>query len=322
MSRASLIPTDASARTRIAGALGAFAIGIAVAAQARINGALGVRLDDGVAAALISFGCGLLVLCVVVAGSARLRAGAAAARAALGTRLPWWQYAGGMCGAFYVASQGLSAAVLGVALFGVAVIAGQLTSSLVVDRLGLGPGGATAVTVPRVAGSVLALAGVIVASWGQFHAGDVWLVLLPAAAGLGIAWQQAMNGHVGAVTGPLVATWINFGVGTVALTLALVVEVAVRGLPERLPPDPWLYLGGFLGIAFIAMGVVVVRWVGVLLLGLGTVAGQMVGGVLLDVLFPAQRALTVPVLVGCGITVLAVLVAAGRSPARRPAALA
>ena len=36
--------------------------GVAVAVQSRINGELGVRLEDGIAAAVVSFGVGLLVL--------------------------------------------------------------------------------------------------------------------------------------------------------------------------------------------------------------------------------------------------------------------
>jgi transporter family-2 protein len=50
----------------------------------------------------------------------------------------------------------------------------------------------------------------------------------------------------------------------------------------------WLYGGGSLGVAFIAMAAVVVRTLGVLRLGLATVAGQLVGAVLLDMLVPAS----------------------------------
>nr|WP_246868878.1 DMT family transporter [Saccharopolyspora sp. ASAGF58] len=38
-------------------------------------------------------------------------------------------------------TQGMAATALGVAMFTVAVVAGQISSGLVVDRLGLGPAG-------------------------------------------------------------------------------------------------------------------------------------------------------------------------------------
>uniref|UniRef100_UPI000ABD62B5 DMT family transporter n=1 Tax=Nocardia acidivorans TaxID=404580 RepID=UPI000ABD62B5 len=44
-------------------------IGAGVAVQARVNGALGERLGDGVAAAVVSFGTGLIVVAAVCAGT-------------------------------------------------------------------------------------------------------------------------------------------------------------------------------------------------------------------------------------------------------------
>jgi transporter family-2 protein len=163
-----------------------------------------------------------------------------------------------------------------------------------------------------VVGAVLALAAVVCASAGEFDAGVAALVfaILPAVAGLGIAWQQAVNGKVGAVGGPFVAAWLNFAVGTVALVVVLCGVFLVRGLPSALPDELWLYTGGALGVAFIAAGALVVRWIGVLLLGLAAVAGQVIGAVALDAFFPTGRSLTVPVLLGCALAVIAVAIAA------------
>lgn len=51
---------------RVLGAVLAGGSGMAVAGQSRINGELAVRLGDGVAAALVSFSTGLLVLGLLV----------------------------------------------------------------------------------------------------------------------------------------------------------------------------------------------------------------------------------------------------------------
>ena len=55
------------------------------------------------------------------------------------------------------------------------------------------------------------------------------------------------------------------------------------------PPagDWWLYAGGPLGVVFIAVGAAVVRYTGVLLLGLGMIAGQVTGALVIDLLVPA-----------------------------------
>ena len=45
---------------------GAVAIGLMTAIQARINGVLGVRLDDGIVAGLVSFSVGLAALVVAI----------------------------------------------------------------------------------------------------------------------------------------------------------------------------------------------------------------------------------------------------------------
>lgn len=318
-----------TARMRLGVACG-FGIGAGVAVQARINGALGARLHDGIAAAVISFGTGLVLLVIAFALSGRLRGGLAEVRAAVGDgRLRGWQLLGGLCGAFFVASQGLTVAAIGVTAFTVAVVAGQLVSSLVVDRLGLAPSGRTPVTPLRAAAAVIAVGAVFLASGGRSGAApaglalpeslreapDVLLIALPALAGIGLAWQQAVNGRVGAVGGPAPATLINFAVGFAALcAVESVVLLTVSGLGP-LPTEPWLYLGGAIGVAFIGLGAVTVRWIGVLLLGLTSVAGQLVASVLLDLLVPGGPGLRSRAIVGCALVLLA-LVLAMRRPNR------
>ncbi|MFI6328797.1 DMT family transporter [Micromonospora chersina] len=314
-------PPTLSTTRRIAGTGLATASGVAVAVQSRINGELGVRLADGIAAAVVSFGVGLLVLLVLVPATPGGRRGLAALRAALrdGSLRPW-QCLGGVCGAFLVATQGLTIGTLGVAVFTVAVVAGQTGSSLLVDRAGVGPTGRQPVTPNRLVGAVLTVLAVLLAVGDRLgDPGALALALLPLAAGVGIAWQQAVNGRVrGAAGSAMTATLVNFTVGTVALLATFAVEVAVRGRPAgSFPAEPWLYVGGPIGIVFIALAAAIVRFTGVLLLGLATIAGQVVGAVLLDVLLPtAASHPTRTTLLGAGLTLVAVLVAALGPPPR------
>ncbi|SHG51131.1 DMT family transporter [Streptoalloteichus hindustanus] len=303
------------------GLAAALGIGLVMSVQSRINGELGRRLGDGIGAAVVSFGGGLVLLVVLVSAMPSGRRGIARVRDALrGGALRPWQCLGGVCGAFFVVSQGLAVATLGVALFTVAVVAGQAGSSLLVDRVGVGPAGPQPVTLPRVLGAGLAVASVLVAVSGRLGEPSGWaLAALPALAGAAMAWQQAVNGRVRVAAGAsLPPTLVNFLTGTVALLVALAVDLAVRGFPGALPGDWWLYLGGPLGIVFIASAAAVVRLTGVLVLGLGSVAGQLVGAVLLDVFAPAPgQAADTATFVGTGLTLVAIVLAIlpGRSSA-------
>ncbi|WP_107653582.1 DMT family transporter [Nocardia suismassiliense] len=317
-----------TARARL-GLVFGFGIGAGVAVQGRINGALGARLHDGIAAATISFGSGLLILVIAFAFSARLRGGVVQVRRALaaGTLRPW-HLLGGLCGAFFVACQGLTVAAIGVTAFTVAVVAGQLLSSLVVDRLGVAPNGRTPVTALRFGGAALGVAAVMLAGSGRSGAPSgalsvpdslrgaptALLIILPALAGIGLAWQQAVNGRVGQAGGPLPATLVNFCVGLIALVVLEAAVLLGSGLPAEFPTQPWLYLGGLIGIAFIALAALTVRWIGVLLLGLTSIAGQLLMSIALDLATPTSAGLSATAVIGSVLTLVAVGIATRSQP--------
>ena len=296
------------------GLLGAILIGVLTATQSRINSQLSIALDDGYLAAAISFTTGFVVLSVAMllwrAGRAGLRAAFSAVRA---REIPWWYLAGGAGGALFVLSQGLTGAVVGVALFTVAIVSGQTVSGLVLDARGLGTVGRRRITVTRIVGSALALVAVGWAVSSQF-AGDVawWVLALPFVAGLAISVQQAVNGQVRQVAGSaLTATFMNFLVGATLLVLAAVVHSLVAGLRPSLPTAPWFYLGGLIGVCFIGLSVVVVKTTGVLLLGLGSVGGQLTTALLFDLLLPIPGHVVVwTTVAGTVLTLAAVVIAA------------
>lgn len=270
---------------------GAALIGVLTAVQARINGQLGARIGDGFAAAVISFGSGLAVLVVLSVAVPQGRRGFAAL--ATGVRagtIPLWMLCGGVAGALSVATQSLAVGIIGVALFTVGVVAGQTVSGLLLDRSGIGPAGVVAVTPARLVGGALAMLAAGVALAGGVQAPAV-LVVLPFLVGAGIAWQSAVNGRLRQRVGaPLTATLVNFIGGTAVLGVAEVVHTATAGPPASYPPEPWLYLGGVIGVAYIFLAAALVAYTGVLLLGLGTVVGQVVTSVLIDVLWPTSAA--------------------------------
>lgn len=297
-----------SPRRKALGVTLALVGGLAIAGQSSINGRLAGRVDDPMLAAVISFGGGLVVLLTLLSVVPRMRVGVRRLRVAVDAgSLRRWQLLGGLGGATLVAGQAVTVGVLGVAMFTVGVVTGQTISGLFVDRAGLGPAGARAITSQRLAGAVLMLIAVVVTTAGGLSSAgsQTWLLVLPLAAGVAVAVQQAINGRVGvAAHDPMTATLVNFAVGTTALLVCWAVSLLVRGPGAgALPDNPLLYVGGLIGIGFIALAALVVRWIGVLVLGLATIAGQLVGSLLLDLLLPAR-----PGMVGTA-TVLGVAVA-------------
>jgi transporter family-2 protein len=289
------------------------AAGAGLAVQARLNGELGTRLGDGVAASLASTTAGMVVLLALVPTVAAGRRGLRFVGAALRTGgLRWWHCCGGVGGALFVAGQGVSVGALGVAVFTVAVVGGTAVGSLVADRAGLGPGGNHPITAGRVGGAVACVAAVAIAAHDRLGGqGTLLLVGLPLLAGVAATVQSALNGRVGAAArSPWPATLVSFVVAEVALGLALLVGWGVRGAPAgRLPAEPWLYAAGLVGIVVIATAARFVGQVGVLVFSLASVAGQLLGALALDTLTAGPEP-SVATWIGTAVTFGAVVLAA------------
>lgn len=294
--------------------------GVGVAVQSRVNGELGARLDDGFTAALISFGSGWVILLVLLAVSRRGRAGMRSVVAALRDgRLAWWMLLGGLAGALFVLAQGLVAGIIGVAIFTIAIVTGQTITGLVVDSTGFAGVQRTPLRPARLIGAALTVVAVGVAVAPRLSDGTFapTAIVLPLIAGLAIGFQQAFNGRLrGESQSALAATTINFTVGTAALVVAVIVHLLVAGLPEPLPSNPLLYIGGAVGTIFIAIQSVTVGRIGVLVLGLSLVAGQLAAALVFDVVAPLGPGSSVATAVAVGLAFAGVLVASIRR--RRP----
>lgn len=301
----------------IAGLPLAIAAGLFIPLQGRINGALGVALGDGIGAAVVSFSTGLVVMAVISLALPKGRAGLARILPAVRERqFPPYYVLAGCIGALFVFAQSFTVAVLGVALFTVAAVTGQTLSGLLVDRMGIGPAGKRPITGIRVLGSALTVAAVAWAVSPRFSAGESGLqlllpVLLPLLAGFLMSFQQAMNGtatvHYGS---PIAATFVNFIAGAVLLWVAWLIKLAVAGAGNALPAQWWYYLGGPLGCVFIGVGALLVRSLGVLVTGLGMIAGQLLGSLGLDLIFPVPGSVVaLPTVLGTLLTLGAIILA-------------
>ena len=120
----------------------AFLGGCLSAVQSRMNGQLAQSTGDALEAAVWSFGTGLVVMTVIVIAVRPIREGVRRVPVAVRDgSLKWWHVLGGLLGGYFVAVQSATVPALGVAIFMVAIVAGQSSNSLLVDRAGLGPAG-------------------------------------------------------------------------------------------------------------------------------------------------------------------------------------
>lgn len=310
-----------------------FGVGALVTVQGKLNGELKVAIGDGVVAAAIGFAAGLVLMALIVLPTRAGRHGIALLRPALGSgRLKWWHLVGGVCGALIVSSQAATVPVLGVGLFTVGVIAGQLGTSLQVDALGIGPAGRQRINALRVAAAALALLGVVVTVSQRVSGGNqasIVLVMLGFVmlAGAASAFQQAINGQVSVnADSSAVAGLLNFVVGLATLVVVLALRSVLQGdfsLGGTLAAIPWdrpyLLLTGPMGAAYIVIAAMAASSLGILLFSLVSLAGQLVFAVAIDLLVPTSGVdITWHLFVGTAMTLVAVgLGARARVPAQR-----
>jgi transporter family-2 protein len=273
-------------------AIFAVLIGVVVAIQSRINGQLSVDLNNGLAAALISFLTGLALVTILVFGfkperEALYRIFTAVKKKQLVT----WEVMGGVLGGFFVAAQSAVVPQIGVALFTISVVAGQTISSLLVDKAGLTPSGKERITKPRILGAIATLIAVAIAVFPDLTNSEFRFLPLTFALIVGVfaSFQQGMNGRMNVVgKRPLATAWLNFASGTIVVVIALSVDLALGATIEPLPSNFWVYTGGAAGLIFVAVSAYIIKHLGVLNFSILSIAGQLVGAILIDWLAPAK----------------------------------
>lgn len=289
------------ARTTSKLTAGIFALiaGALVAVQARVNSGLAFEIKSGIFAALISFGVGLLIIATVTALSKENRSKFQDVIVSISQkRIPLILLFAGSIGGFFVIVQSSIAGLIGISLFSVGVVTGTSLSAIILDGKGLLGLEKRPIGLLRISGTLIAIAGLVIAGDFANYSFDP-LILLAFLAGVGIGFQQAMNGNFGKLAGSaVVPTLFNFLAGSVFIAIAFVV-LDGGSLPISMPTNPLLYLGGVVGVIFIFVQVVVLPKIGALAMGIAMLVGQLVGSVLLDWIVPiAQRELTISTLFG------------------------
>lgn len=142
--------------------LAALLAGAAIPFQAGTNAMLGRLLGHPLWAPLVSLGVSLMLIVPVMVA---FRLPVPSVGVAL--RGPWWMWIGGAVGVVYITAALFLAPKLGATSFIVAVIAGQMAASLVIDHFALMSFAHRPVNAARFAGLAFIVAGLVVTQWAS-----------------------------------------------------------------------------------------------------------------------------------------------------------
>ena len=301
--------------------------GILIALQARANGELSHQLGNGLQAALVSFGSGLIIIVFISLFSPSIKEGIHNLRGAVQEKkIARWKLSAGMLGGTWVAVQTHIVPLIGVAIFSVASIAGQATASLIVDRIGLTGGGKKLLSKRRVAAALITVLAVLLSVLDRLDASNLskFAVFLGVITGALGGIQRAMNGEINEYSQQSFTTsLLNFIMGTTFLVVLLIVMILAKRIElVPLPSGPWwIYAGGVIGVIYIAFSSTIVQHLGVLNFTLFSVGGQLVGSLAIDILYPTDGVqISAYLISGIVMTYLGVIVGGvSSSRVRKPA---
>ena len=268
--------------------------GLMIALQARANGELSQRLNNGLEAALVSFGSGLIIIAMIAVFNPAIKEGVKNLRSAVANKeIAQWKLLAGALGGGFVAIQTHIVPLIGVAIYSVASIAGQTAMSLVVDRIGMTGGGKKLISRRRVAAAVLTVLAVFVSVFDRIDAKNLSLfaVVLGCIAGAVVGVQRALNGQINEHSHQSFTTsLLNFITGTSLLVILILGGVLIGKIElVPLPAGPWwIYTGGTIGVIYIAFTSTIVQHLGVLTFTLFSVGGQLVASLVIDLIAPTN----------------------------------
>ena len=271
-------------------------------------------MGDSLEAAIVSFTTGLLFVTLISLSRRQNRvAFGDIFKAVKAKQMKPWTLGAGALGASFVAMQTHVVPIAGVALFTVASLAGQTGISLWVDRLGLTGGAKSAITKRRIMAAVITVLAVLVSSWDRFAMSDFSILAIGLAvfAGTWVGLQRALNGQINSYSKRSFATsQLNFITGTSFLLILLLFRSVFtdHSIMNFKAAPWWMFLGGSIGVIYIALSAHIVQHLGVLEFTLFSVGGMLIGSLLIDFVFPIKGTVISPYLIaGIALTYLGVI---------------
>ncbi|GEO78946.1 hypothetical protein FD29_GL001220 [Companilactobacillus mindensis DSM 14500] len=177
---------------------------------------------------------------------------------------PWWIWSGGLLGVIGLTVNLLLFPKLGSVQTSVLPIFGQIIMGVIIDQFGLFYSPKSSLTLFKILGLLLVTGGMLITTGvfskhkkinSQKSSNLIWQ-LVGIGAGMLIATQAAINGHLGVVLDSSVhAAMISFTIGTILLiSVVLIFRLPVSNLKLAINTGAknwWIWLGGFLGAFYV-----------------------------------------------------------------------
>lgn len=207
------------------------------------------------------------------------------AKIGLNRAIPWWLLSGGAIGVITTVCNNAAFGKISMTSLIALALLGQMLASLTLDCFGWMGMLRRRFAVSQLAGLLLAMVGVGV-MLADMEGAEIVAVLLALCVGVSIVLSRTVNadlsGHIGALQG----SFVNHAVG-LPITAAMLLLFG-RGEPlfagMQSTQEVIVYLGGTLGVVVVLLYNLTVPKISALYLTLLSFAGQVLTGVLLDVL--------------------------------------
>lgn len=277
----------------VVGLLAALGVGAITAVQMLINGELGVRVGDPLLGAAWSFvTAGIIVTLIVLLRSSSRRAFGLFLHRVQTGELPWWLLIASLFGACFVSIGAWTVPIIGVAVFSVAMVAGQNIGALAIDRFGLTGIGPQPLNAGRLVAAFVGLGAAAVAAAPALGAATASVVLVAAViiGGACASTQFAISGRMSLASGDTwIGAWGGFGLASLLFLIVVIVRSLFGGTSAAavfpvFMDSPLLAIGGALGSLLMFLAAISVVRIGVLIFGLTAVVGQFTFAVIIDAL--------------------------------------
>ena len=268
--------------------------GVLISLQTRANGELSHLINNGLEAALVSFGSGLIIILIITPFNPHIKEGISNLRASVARKeIARWKLLAGALGGSFVAIQTQVVPLIGVAIYSVASIAGQTAMSLIVDRIGLTGGGKKLISPRRLSAAFITVLAVLVSVLDRINANNLSKIAVigGCVSGALVGFRSALNGEINEHSHQSFTTsLLNFISGTTFLIILMVSGLIFGKIHlSPLPAGPWwIYTGGVIGVVYIAFISTIVQHLGVLTFTLFSVGGQLFSSLIIDLVSPTD----------------------------------
>ncbi len=205
--------------------------------------------------------------------------------------LPLWLYAGGFIGVMTTIFNNTAFGHISVSAMMALSLLGESVSGLLADHFGLIGLPVRRFRPDKLWGGLLTLTGII---WmlGDFQPLPVAVSLL---AGVSVLFSRLINGRLARSIGLRSSTWCNYLTGLLGALVFFALVGSGVTWPLALSGPFHLYLGGAFGAVIVLLSSYIVGKISSFYMTLVIFIGQMLAGLLLDMLltqrFPAQNAI-------------------------------